>query len=56
MSGASVNMEGMKAEDAARALERLIFTAARNWRRSISIDRDARDMLVRALRAQQVTR
>jgi hypothetical protein len=40
----------MSGEEIARELERMVFTAARGWTRAVRIDREVRDMLVRALR------
>jgi hypothetical protein len=40
----------MSGEEIARELERMVFTAAREWTRTVRIDREVRDMLVRALR------
>ena len=40
----------MDRNQVAAALEQLIFTAAKRWQRTITIDRPTRDLLVQALR------
>lgn len=42
---------GMDRDEIAGILDKLIFTAARNWERSIKIDSATRDTIVHALRA-----
>jgi len=46
----------MSRGDVANALQSMIFTAARNWQRTIVMDRNVRDMIVRALRNSASTR
>lgn len=36
--------------DVATALEAMKFTAAHDWRRTVSMDRNTRDMIVRSIR------
>lgn len=43
------DLSGMTAWDAAELLRQLKFTAAKEWRRPLWIDREMRDMLVKAL-------
>jgi hypothetical protein len=40
----------MSRNEVARTLEQIVFTAAKEWQRTITIDRDIRDLLVSALR------
>lgn len=46
----NLDLRGMSREGLANALENLVFTAARNWIRSVKIDRETRDLLVSALK------
>ena len=45
----------MSRDQIANELAKIIFTAARDWQRSVSIDRNVRDLLVKLLRRQDVT-
>lgn len=40
----------MSRADIVTVLDKLIFTAAHNWEQSVVIDRNVRDMIVRALK------
>lgn len=54
MAGGRKNLEltdTMGITEIADALDKLVFTAAHGWQRSISIDRNVRDALVRRLRS-----
>ncbi len=42
----------MSRYEIADELEKLIFTAARDWQYRITIDRNVRDLIVRALRRE----
>lgn len=46
----STDISEMNKDDAIGELERLVFTAARDWRRTVKIDRSTRDMIVHALK------
>ena len=45
----------MSRDQIANELAKIIFTAARDWQRSVSVDRNVRDLLVKLLRRQDVT-
>lgn len=47
----ATDLKSKSATEVAAALERLVFTAARSWQRTVTVDRATRDMLVSALRA-----
>ncbi len=40
----------MSRDQIANELAKIIFTAARDWQRSVSVDRNVRDLLVKLLR------
>lgn len=43
------DLSGLSREEIVRQLKSLVFTARKDWRRSLWIDQDVRDMLVKAL-------
>lgn len=49
--GASLDLDGsMSRLEIADALDRMVFTAARDWRRTVRMDRHARDAIVDCIR------
>lgn len=48
------DLSGMTREEAIRALDQIVFTAAKGWRRAVHLDPAVRDMIVVALRAKDM--